>query len=605
MSRSRRAAALAIACSMLSVTLLIGSSSAQEASPTQAEETRVLTIGADDDIRTTNPLRSLNGIESWTFSLMYSGMLWYDRDDLSAAPGLTSSWTQSEDGLTWTFNFREGLKWSDGEPLTAHDFAFTANFLIENDKDIVSWNKNTDFPFTESITAPDDTTLIWKTTQPTFAPGKPEYYLVLPEHIWGDLSGDEISKFKNFPNPVVSGPFILTEREQGQFWRLEPNPNWFGDKPEVDEIVFRLFNTDEAIVQALKRGTIDFAEYLPAPLFESLAGTSGAGSAGGAATHIGSAQNFANLNFNLLEADKSTGHPALLDVQVRRAIEFAIDKELLIEKIRRGYSIPGTTVVPPSYPFWHYEPTEEELITFDPAEANRILDEAGYEDTDNDGVREMPGGGRPLELRLNVTSSDTDAIKSAVFVESWLKDIGIDVTTSSMNNSSILEQYYAGDFDMYWYGWGTSPDPDFLLSTFTTEECGFWSDTCWDNPEYNALYEEQKAAFDPEERQVLVHELQRMIYNEVPEIVMWYDQNLESYRADRWTGFVPLPTKNGDLLDQTTPYSAVAVRPASQGAASGTAEGGLPGIVWGALVAIVVIGVVAFVVVRRRGEERA
>ena len=395
MSRSRRAAALAVAFSMLTVTLLLGSASAQEASPTQPEQKRVLTIGTDEDIRTTNPLRSLNGIEAWTFYHMYSGMLWFNRDDLSAAPGLVSDWTQSEDGLTWTFTFREGLKWSDGEPLTAHDFAFTANFLIDNDKEIVSWNKNTDFPFTESITAPDDTTLIWKTSQPTFAPGKPEYYLVLPEHIWGDLSGEEASKFKNFPDPVVSGPFTLTERVQGQFWRLEPNPYWFGEKPNVDEIVFRLFNTDEAIVQALKRGTVDFAEYLPAPLFDSLAGTSDAGSAaGGPTTHIGSAQNFANLNFNLLEADKSTGHPALLDVNVRRAIEFAIDKELLIEKIRRGYSIPGTTVVPPSYPFWHYEPTAEELITFDPAEANRILDEAGYEDTDNDGIREMPGGGR-------------------------------------------------------------------------------------------------------------------------------------------------------------------------------------------------------------------
>jgi peptide/nickel transport system substrate-binding protein len=104
---------------------------------------------------------------------------------------------------------------------------------------------------------------------------------------------------------------------------------------------------------------------------------------------------------------------------------------------------------------------------------------------------------------------------------------------------------------------------------------------------------------------VLVRQLQQMIYNEVPEIVMWYDQNLESYRADRWTGFVPLPTKNGDLLDQATPYSSIAVRPVTQGSASGTAEGGLPGIVWGAIVAVVVIGVVAFVVVRRRGEEKA
>ena len=138
MSISRRAAALAVAFSMLAVTLLVGAASAQEASPTGSEQKRVLTIGTDEDIRTTNPLRSLNGIEAWTFALMYSGMLWFDKDDLSAAPGLVRDWTQSEDGRTWTFNFREGLKWSDGEPLTAHDFAFTANFLIDNDKAIVS-----------------------------------------------------------------------------------------------------------------------------------------------------------------------------------------------------------------------------------------------------------------------------------------------------------------------------------------------------------------------------------------------------------------------------------------------------------------------------------
>ena len=600
MSRSRRAVALSVAFSMLTVTLLVGSASAQEASPTQSEQKRVLTIGTTADIRTTNPLRSLNVIEAWTFSLMYSGMIWYNREDLSGAPGLASNWTQSDDGLTWTFKFREGLKWSDGQPLTAHDFAFTANFLIDNDREIVSWNKNTDFPYTESVTATDDTTLVWKTTKPTFAPGKPEYYLVLPEHIWGDLSGEEANKFKNFPNPVVSGPFTLTEHEQGQFWRLEPNPNWFGTQPNVDEIVFRLFNTDEAVVQALKRGTVDFAEYIPAPLFDSLAGDPG----NTTTTHVGSATSFANVNFNLLEADKSTGHPALLDVDVRRAVAYAIDKETIVEKIRRGYALAGTTVVPPSFPFWHYEPTDEELITFDPAEANRILDEAGYEDTDNDGVREMPGGGEPLEFRFNVESTDTNAIKSAVFIENWLRDIGIDIKTQSMNNSSILEQYYAGDFDMYWYGWSTSPDPDFLLSTFTTDECGFWSDTCWSNPEYDALYEEEKLAFRDEDRQVIVRQLQQMIYNEVPEIVMYYDQNLETYRGDRWTGFVELGP-NGDILDQVTPYSAQVVRPATEGAASGTAEGGLPGIVWGAVAAVVVIAIVAFIAVRRRGEETA
>lgn len=595
-----RSTSVVASLTVLLVGSLVGGAAAQDATPSPSPEVkRTLTIGTTEDIRTTNPLRSLTGIESWTFSLMYSGMLWYDRDDLTAIPGLVEEWTQSEDGLTWTFTFRDGLTWSDGEPLTADDFAFTANFLIEHDKDIVSWNQNTDFPFHDSITAIDDRTVEWKTMRPTFAPGKPEYYLVLPEHVWGGFSGEEANKFKNFPNPVVSGPFVLTEREQAQFWRLEPNPNWWGEQPNVDEIVFRLFNTHEAIVQAMKRGTVDFAETIPSPLFDSLQGSSGA-----IETHRGAATSFANLNFNLLETQKSTGHPALLDVNVRRAIEHAIDKERLIDRVLRGYATPGSTVVGPAYPFWQYVPTEEELIEFNPSEADRLLDEAGYEDTDGDGVREMPGGGDPLELRMNVVSSDADAIKSAVFVESWLKDIGIEVKTQSMNNASVLEQYYAGDFDMYWYGWGTSPDPDFLLSTFTTDECGFWSDTCWSNPEYDALYEEQKSAFVPEERRVIVHQLQQMIYNQVPEIVMWYYENLETYRADRWTGFVELGP-GGDLLNQGTPYSIFSVHAPSAGAASGTAEGGLSGIVWVAIAGGFVVVIAAFLIARRRRDDRA
>jgi peptide/nickel transport system substrate-binding protein len=599
MSGAARTGVSIVAGLLLSASLA-GMATAQETStsPSPAEGERTVTIGTTTDIRTTNPLRSLTGVEAFTFSFMYSGMLWMDREDLSSVPGLVESWTQSEDGLTWTFTFRDGLRWSDGEPLTAHDFAFTANFLIDNDKEIVSWNKNTDFPFTESITATDDRTVVWKTSQPTFAPGKAEYYLVLPEHVWGDLTGEEANKFNELP-PVVSGPFTMVEREQGQFWRLERNPYWFGEEPVVDEIVFRLFNTNEAVVQALKRGSIDFAETIPAQLFETIP------DAEPSETHVGAATSFTNLNFNLLEKEKSTGHPALFDVDVRRAIAFAIDKETLIDRVLRGYATPGSTVVGPTYTFWHYEPTEEETIAFDPAEANAILDEAGYVDTDDDGVREMPGGGEPLELRLFIVSNDSDSVRSAPFIEGWLRDIGIEVNTSAMNNASVLEQYYAGDFDMYIYGWGTSPDPDFLLSTFTTDECGFWSDTCWSNPEYDALYEEQKRAYVEEERQEIVYELQRMIYTQVPEMVLWYYNNLQSYRADRWTGFVELGP-DGDLLDQATPYSIWSIRaPSAQAAGAGAAEGGLSGVIWivvfGALALIVAIVLVA----RRRNQERA
>ncbi len=101
-----------------------------------------------------------------------------------------------------------------------------------------------------------------------------------------------------------------------------------------------------------------------------------------------------------------------------------------------------------------------------------------------------------------------------------------------------------------------------------------------------------------------MRQLQQMIYTQVPEIVMWYDNNLQSYRADRWQGFVELGP-DGDLLDQATPYSAVRVRPATEGSATGTAEGGLPGIVWVLIVGAIVLIGVGFVVARRRAEDRA
>ena len=99
----------------------IATAQEEESASPSAEQKRTLTIGTTTDIRTTNPLRSLNVIEGWTFSYMYQGMLGMSREDLSAVPRLVEEWSQSEDGLTWTFTFRDDVVWSDGEPLTARD----------------------------------------------------------------------------------------------------------------------------------------------------------------------------------------------------------------------------------------------------------------------------------------------------------------------------------------------------------------------------------------------------------------------------------------------------------------------------------------------------
>jgi peptide/nickel transport system substrate-binding protein len=589
-----RMAATGLAVVLFTGGTLLGA--AAQTSPSPANDKLTLTIGVTDDMRTANPFRYVTVTEGWVQIMMYEYLIGFSQDTLQGVPALATHWEQSDDGLTWTITLRDGLRWSDGQPMTAHDFAWFGNYVVKND---ISQYADS-FPLTKKITAPNDTTIVWKTTKPTVQPGLPGNFL-LPEHVWGDMTAKEIREYKNFPNPVVSGPFKLTEWEPGQFWKLERNPYFWGPKPAVDQVIFRVFNTSEAEVQALRRGAIDFAEYLSPALFDSLQ------NAPGVTTHVGGAAGFTNLNFNVDPTDKSNGNPALLDVNVRQAIAHAIDRQTLIDKVIHGYADPGTTVVGPAFPQWHYEPTPEERIDFNLAEANQILDDAGYEDTNNDGVREMPGGGQPLELRLMSVANDDNASKSTAFIKGWLNQIGIAVKSDPVNNTTLLDRYYDLDFDMYIYGWSASgPDPDFILSTFTTKQCLVWSDTCYSNPQYDKLFEQQRAALDPEQRQQLVFDLQRHIYEQVPEMVLWYDNDLEAYRSDRWTGFVQQPAQQGYLLDQWGTYSLQQVRPASGNVSTAAeAEGGVPGGVWAAIGAGIVVLIVVGVLISRRRDEGA
>ena len=254
------------------------------------------------------------------------------------------------------------------------------------------------------------------------------------------------------------------------------------------------------------------------------------------------------------------------------------------------------------FSFWQWEPPGEEAIVFDPTEATRLLDDAGYMDTDGDGIREMPGGGDPLEWRLFIATTDPAAIKAAPFVEGWLRDVGIDASTKSMTDSKLYDQWYGFDWDLIIYSWGVGPDPDFILSSFTSEQCGYWSDTCYANPEYDRLYEEQQVALDEDERQAIVFEMQQILYEDIPEIVLWYPNAFEAWRSDRWQGMLRWPEPDGAAF-WGNPYSMMALEPATDAPAARAADSGISAGVWiGGLAAVAAL-VGGMILVRRRRSE--
>jgi len=569
----------------------------QDESPSPADEKVSFTVGMTNDAITFNPMFMIETPEYSTADLMYETYLGWEQEDFDTKAHLATDWEQSEDGLTWTFNVRDDVTWHDGEPLTAGDIAYTFNWILDQKVgNFIDY-----LPYTDEITAPNDTTLEWKTTIPTSAPVYPPYIYIMPEHVLSQYDKkSDFKKWKGFPDPIGSGPFRLVEWRRGDFWRLEANPDYWGGAPKIDEFVFRIFQNEDAMIEALKQGEIDFADGVSANLFDSIVDEPNI------TANVGNPTSFAQMSFNQCtnEVDycKDTGfthHPATTDPAFRQAVEYAIDRDVLVDRVLLGYAEPGYTVIPS--PKWHAAP--ESPITYDPEEANRILDEAGYADTDNDGIRETPDG-EPMEMRFVVRTEAPETVDAGEFIVEWLRDIGVSLKTEAVNDSKLGDIWYANDYDLYIWGWGVEPDPNFQLSTYTTSQCGIWSDTCYSNQEYDQLFKDQQKAASLEERESIVEQMQQILYQDRPELVLWYDNYLQAYRSDMWTGFVKQPTEGGSILFQYGYYSLLQLQPASAAGVSDAdgGGGGVSPVLWIAIAAIVIV-VVGVVVTRRRAAD--
>src|SRR5919109_885751 len=466
MRRTVRLLALVVSGGMVITAASALSAFAQDAS----DEKVSFTVGMTNDAITFNPMFMIETPEYSTADMIYETFLGWEQDDFATKANLATDWQQSEDGLTWTFNVREGINWQDGEPFTAGDIAYTFNWIL--DQKVGSFIDY--LPYTDEITAPSDTQLVWKTTIPTGAPVYPPYIYIMPEHILSQYKDKaDFRKWKGFPDPVGTGPFKLVEWRRGDFWRLEANPDYWGGAPKIDEFVFRIFQNEDAMIEALKQGEIDFADDISANLFDSITDEPGI------TTNIGNPTTFAQMSFNQCTNEvpycKDTGfnhHPATTDPAFRLAVEYAIDRDVLVDRVKLGYGTPGVTVV--MQPKWHQDPPE--VISYNPDEANRILDEAGYADTDGDGIRETPDG-EPMELRFVVRSEAPETVDAGEFIVECMRDIGVSLKTEAVNDSKLTDIWYANDYDMYIWGWGVEPDPNFQLSTYTSSQCGVWSDT--------------------------------------------------------------------------------------------------------------------------------
>lgn len=203
-----------------------------------------------------------------------------------------------------------------------------------------------------------------------------------------------------------------------------------------------------------------------------------------------------------------------------------------------GLGTPGTALLPDGLGVWYN--TNIKDYEYDIAKANQMLDDAGYADTDSDGVREMPDGSNPLTFRINWPSDSIDAPRMAELLSEMWGQVGVKLEAQALDPDALTSICCpAFDFDIILWGWGSDPDPNLLLSVMTTDEIPTGSsETGYSNPEYDELFKQQATELDPEKRRELVWQMQQIVHDDVVYIIPYYAQEVQAYRADRFTGWI-------------------------------------------------------------------
>lgn len=360
--------------------------------------------------------------------------------DLEIDYDLATDMQVSEDGLTWTVTIRDDVKFTDGEPLTAEDVAFTYNTV----KSVSSVN---DFTMLKEAVAVDDTTVefhmereysIWPYTMAIVG--------IVPEHAYGPDYGS---------NPIGSGRYIMKQWDKGQQVIFEANPDYYGEAPKMKKVTV-LFMAEDAAFAAVLAGQVDLAYTAASYSEQSVDGY-----------ELLSFASVDNRGFNLPVVEQTTdadgnviGNDFTSDVLVRRAINIGIDRDQMIENVMYGYGSAAYSVCD-GMPWYN----EEAEVSYDPEAATALLDEAGWV-MGADGIREKDG----VKAAFTLMYPASDSVRQALAADTanQLKALGIDVTIEGVGWDVA---YTRALHEPLMWGWGAHT-PMELYNIYHTVEGG-------------------------------------------------------------------------------------------------------------------------------------
>lgn len=488
-----------------------------------AQDTERLRIAITGDESTLNPYTYVTGYPGWNLLLLQYDTLYQLDIDGVPQPWLVTEATTSEDGLTVTLDLRDDVVWHDGEIFNVEDVVFTIEYFKEFNHGrftrslgpIESAEADGDYRVILTLSAP----------APSLELGTFADVPIMPQHVWSEIDAPnaEDAEFSIESN-VGTGPYQLVEYEPDQFYRFEANTDYFLGTPTVQELVFIQYADTTGTIAALQSNEVDMLVGSVPPEQADLLSMGG--------------------DVEIARGPLFTTEMLIFDMQqapfnesvVRQAMSLAIDRQDIVDTVYLGAATTGNVGwIHPVSVFLN----EDIETVYDVEQANALLDEAGIVDSDDDGIREL--NGEPLSFEFLAPSNNSLRIRIAELVREMLLEIGIDAEVIVMERTAQVQAVWP-DFDvsqgrnyqMSMFGWSApvQADPIRIASLVNSDpSVGVINLSGYINPVADELSIELTQTIDPDRQQELLSELQAIIAEDLPFIMILYPDGMYAFRS--------------------------------------------------------------------------
>ncbi len=478
--------------SVMVAAALLTSGHAAQAAPDE------LTIALPGDFPSLDPSKDTSPIALNYRLNVFEALVQIDKDG-SVQPRIAESWSHSDDLKTWTFKIREGVKFHNGYDLTASDVKWTVERILADDKTPV----RNFLKLVDSVEAPDDTTVVFHISTPyAIFDRQTKYTYVMSQKYWEEAGDDGYAN-----EPVGTGPYKMVEWVKDDKMVLEAFEDYWGGEMVVKKATFRPIPSDAGRANALLSGEVDIVPSLPPSLMPMLANDPNI---------VVEAEN----GFRVAYLGMDPSQPPFDHPKLRQAVDFAIDREAIAEKLMRGTGEATGIIIPPNNE--GYDPSFE-TVKFDPEAAKRLVEESNYDGTPI--VMDYPNNNYPM------------ANEQAQAIAGYLSDVGINVQLNSLEFTAYFPLWVQNQLDkMTFFAFGSS---QFHATTILGSMYETGAHNWQGDPEIDELIKAQIMEPDQEKQQALISEAFRK-GNEMRQFIPLWNMNIV-YGAKKSADYEPYP----------------------------------------------------------------